>query len=658
MSRPDKTQAPDPDATAAREWRNNRNAELEQAIRERNEQVVAYNKSQKDRRKRLADRKKAKEAIKALKAAEKQMAAAKSGIINPKRAVLKPYRVVVPTDPAQYESYMIERYSAFVSGPCPMEFRVPHILRGIMDESVKLPEDPAVADMVWCCRRLVRMPFAGINDVKEKIAKNNRRIGGGDIGGEAMEMLARCVVMPDWFGCPEGYETAVIMLHRELIPARLQCLAALEERSEITINCGAGCGRNAPHCLSQYIACRQTRGIAVLAALMEWMRSPVLTPGARKGYRELYDRLREDHLIRIPERKSIECPSDGCCRYEHTFTELSRCFSLSWDAPGMPVVEDVYDYWREGKDRPMTEREEDKRDKDMYMTYVNMIRSSAWTPEAWSHGRSIPGYGTWYESCGEIKYRGCSHGEVIIKQVVPHICKNLRCKKCLVGNLNHTAAAVADRINTVNIMKRSNTGYPVKASIAHHVTVSPDEARKDRMKSYEGEKGVTEEIRAHLEDLGSSGGAGAMHMYRYTRYLRKPYWSPHMHYILIGHIEDIAEKVSRKCAETGILFKWLRSLHTPYEVFGAARYIASHAAVRDDGAHTFKYHGSCSYNQVGRRRLMANDLEVSDDIGKMLRSYKGLGSYHGQPLRIAQVQMVTGGTGAGQGVGGQQVREL
>ena len=42
MSRPDKAQAPDPDATAAREWLNNRNAEMEQAIRERNEQTVVW----------------------------------------------------------------------------------------------------------------------------------------------------------------------------------------------------------------------------------------------------------------------------------------------------------------------------------------------------------------------------------------------------------------------------------------------------------------------------------------------------------------------------------------------------------------------------------------------------------------------------------------
>ena len=265
--------------------------------------------------------------------------------------------------------------------------------------------------------------------------------------------------------------------------------------------------------------------------------------------------------------------------------------------------------------------------------YLNAIAQGRWHGFEHYAGLSLPGHGTYRESCGKWVTAGClaAHPDNVggLALIRHQYCKQLSCPVCIERSIQYAAMSAVKRMLAGELSLRSDIGHVWKASIFNHTVISLGPAERLRAKDpIEREKIVKDHIRK-LRAAGAVGGLLVNHPWRFTKGLARPYPSFHIHVVFAGYVEN-AHKTEADQKFTDLHY-YGRTFDTAAERSGAAKlpedertvyrslstfsdtarlyelvgYLLSHAGIADK-KHTVRYFGAMSYNKFSAKEVLSN----------------------------------------------------
>jgi len=208
--------------------------------------------------------------------------------------------------------------------------------------------------------------------------------------------------------------------------------------------------------------------------------------------------------------------------------------------------------------------------------------------------------------CASWHFKGClnhwhpEHKDRDYIEKHQNFCYELKCKICLWPAISRTSNKVTRRLG--HYMKKSGK----KLS---HVVVSVPKLDKDL-----DEKKIKQRVLRKLVQVGLTGGFIAIHPFRVegddSEEYQKGDWYPSLHYhcIVAGWVNG--KKVKKEFEKSGYVIRKIRTLYDEKDVYGCARYVLSHAGVKEK-RHSYSWYGILSYKKLSVSVTKENDSEVS-----------------------------------------------
>lgn len=290
-----------------------------------------------------------------------------------------------------------------------------------------------------------------------------------------------------------------------------------------------------------------------------------------------------------------------------------------------------------------------------YKAYLEKLRSRAWKgdPVFDEYGFTLPGMGTSRKSCQNYFYKGCKgptqkdtlHPSLDAAKSMQHDaaelakgtrkkinCGRLSCLKCLLDVINVRAHKITEHHISYHLMTRSNI-YPGTKRVVRHDVISPgpdeDVSTPKKFSNW------ARRVYRMLNELGIKAGTLIPHMYRFTKDLEKPYWSPHAHILSAGWTE--AEDVAKNFEKTGMVFTNIKQdggpITTADQIFSIARYLLTHCgqmtgenrswhAIRHFGRMQNRYIKTKSFNMASVDSEFYLDDFIAEYLGDDTKSYE------------------------------------
>ena len=532
MSRPDKAQAPDPDATAAREWRNNRNAELEQAIRERNEQVVAYNKSQKDRRKRLADRKRKTDETKARKAAERvKHRVAEGGKDDRMKDEMS--HAIKSAHQSEWSVPGAGLNKEWDAGKATFE----QISREHREHNRRLKAEEKAAAAARAAARAAKATAAeaATAAARAKVAADlHRRALAGDRSGYNYTPEQEAIIAALGAAKPDAVSTDLINIDcgHKYCPEISHYYNKAEER-EYT---------DQYHTKDGFVECSAAAGVTEKKAAAIWDANVAQMNDLTKAMfgEKLKKKKAVAHAIKAAHKKAGARPP-GAGRNVRKTPKKPRQTVFGVD-PSVPE-------WAGGV---ISEAREEMEDHAAgRKRYEKAILSGAYKGKESMYGHTLPGHGSSRKSCGMGHQRGCLNGVNHPSgkgkaMVVVHGCNQAECSKCFPRWITMTAAGVVNRLRAFHKLYQSDPtispGRLVKSGYVPFV-LSWHPAMVERMQD---PVVYREQIARATDMINQSGLRGSALIEHADRFFLKPYdpyFSCHVHGVGLGRTEK--EKIQQ-----------------------------------------------------------------------------------------------------------------
>ena len=282
--------------------------------------------------------------------------------------------------------------------------------------------------------------------------------------------------------------------------------------------------------------------------------------------------------------------------------------------------------------------------------YLTAMEEGRFVGSESENGWILPMHGSYRESCGKWSMpNGCLEadlhpsGEGVV-QARRQWCRQLSCPVCGRSAIKWQAMSSVNRMCAAAILLQSDIGRIRKKSIFNHIVVSFSHAERELAKDPAKCRGI---IRRHMVRLRKAGLKAALtvfHPWRFTEGLASQYWSPHVHVLGLGYIENTQKGESdhklmdlhyygrmhdtraKRSAATMLppsgrtVYRSMSTFTDARRVYSTVGYLLSHCGIGLKGrVHAVKYYGEASYNKFRTAEVLSNARNVRDDTRRLGR---------------------------------------
>ena len=281
-------------------------------------------------------------------------------------------------------------------------------------------------------------------------------------------------------------------------------------------------------------------------------------------------------------------------------------------------------------------------------TYLAAIQEGRFHGQESQYGWVLPMHGSSRASCGKWGMpKGCLGGpnhqpdKAAIKPRVQW-CGQISCPTCGPAAIERAAMRASERLAACALMLQSDIGPLRKKSIFNHLVVSFSANERVLAKDPNECVKITKRHMQRLKAAGLKGSLYVFHPWRFSKGLAAPYWSPHIHVLGLGYIENTqkgesdhklmdlhyygrmhATRSSRAAAR--LLPEGDRTIYRSLSTFTGLKrvhdligYLLSHAGLGlQGGRHAVTYTGEASYNKYRTEEILSNARGVAGDMSDM-----------------------------------------
>lgn len=237
------------------------------------------------------------------------------------------------------------------------------------------------------------------------------------------------------------------------------------------------------------------------------------------------------------------------------------------------------------------------------------------------------------------RHDACGSADVIVSR---DWCYKHGCPTCFC-QANRRRAVDAGIVVAGCVSESFTSGIKGQKYQAGHATLTVPKEMYHYFETDDGAKTFMRMVAKDLKGIGIAGFAVITHPWRFKDGIRHPYWSPHLHLIVLGW--TIAnEKYDRRTKKekddnpieyivdfhkrTGMNYKYIRTLPAIKSYISTLEYLLSHAGFKERKK-SIGYYGCLSAGSRDSKQIMANQNDIVNtpildlpDVEKIRRKYR------------------------------------